>query len=163
MAELEFTIPGKGKPKGRAKRATKDGHAYIPTPTRNAEALVKMMASAALGRRPMLRGALRLTLVAVFPIPTTWPAWQRALAASGELMPTVIPDWDNIGKLVSDALNQIAYIDDKAICKTFLEKRYGERAETFVHIAELYSAELLERLERKGRPAEKPSRVREAA
>lgn len=155
MAELEFTVPGQGKPKGRAKRATQDGHAYIPRETRNAEALVKLVASQALGDRPLLRGALRFTMVAVFAVPTTWPKWKRELALSGALYPTVTPDWDNIGKLVSDGLNKIAYDDDKAIVKTVLEKRYGARTETWVHLKELYSTELLDRLEGRGRPGMK--------
>ena len=31
-----------------------------------------------------------------------------------EISPTKKPDWDNIGKIVSDALNKFAYKDDSA-------------------------------------------------
>lgn len=149
MASLEFIVPGKGRPKGRAKRTSKHGFAFIPRETRNAEALVKMAAAQARGDRPLLRGALKLTMIASFPIPSTWPKWMQGLARDGKLEPTVTPDLDNVVKLVSDGLNGIAYADDKAITREYLEKRYtsGDHTETWVLLEELYSAELIERLE----------------
>lgn len=35
---------------------------------------------------------------------------------------TMTPDWDNIGKLVSDALNKIAYSDDKLVDYALVRK-----------------------------------------
>lgn len=35
-------------------------------------------------------------------------------------------DWDNIGKLVCDALNGVAYDDDKCVCDARVVKLYGE-------------------------------------
>ena len=39
----------------------------------------------------------------------------------------VKPDWDNIGKIVCDALNGSAYKDDAAITDATVCKRYGTR------------------------------------
>jgi Holliday junction resolvase RusA-like endonuclease len=36
------------------------------------------------------------------------------------------PDWDNIGKLVCDSLNKVAYWDDSQICRGSVVKRYVE-------------------------------------
>ncbi len=38
--------------------------------------------------------------------------------------PTVKPDWDNIGKLVADALNTVAYHDDCQVVEAHIYKRY---------------------------------------
>lgn len=40
------------------------------------------------------------------------------------------PDWDNIGKLVGDALNRVAYRDDSQIFEAKVIKRYCKEDET---------------------------------
>jgi Holliday junction resolvase RusA-like endonuclease len=37
----------------------------------------------------------------------------------------VKPDWDNVGKIVCDALNGVAWHDDAQIVDAHVEKRYG--------------------------------------
>ncbi len=37
------------------------------------------------------------------------------------------PDWDNIGKFVSDALNKIYWRDDSILCEVGVRKRYSEQ------------------------------------
>ena len=41
-------------------------------------------------------------------------------------MPVVKPDWDNCGKIISDALNGYAYHDDDQIVNAQIYKRYTE-------------------------------------
>lgn len=41
--------------------------------------------------------------------------------------PTVKPDWDNIGKLVCDALNGVCWRDDSQIVSGTVIKTYGQR------------------------------------
>ena len=57
---------------------------------------------------------------------------------SGNIRPAVKPDWDNLGKLVSDALNGIAYGDDKSVVEARVMKFYSElpRTEVIVTAAE---------------------------
>ncbi len=50
----------------------------------------------------------------------------RADMLSGAVNPTKKPDWDNIGKIVSDALNGVAYEDDKSIISAAVYKRYSD-------------------------------------
>ena len=52
---------------------------------------------------------------------------KRKLVEEGILRPTKKPDWDNIGKIVSDSLNQIAYKDDAQVVSVNFEKFYGEK------------------------------------
>ena len=53
---------------------------------------------------------------------------------SGFIRPTVKPDWDNIGKLVADALNGIAYDDDKCIVDAQVRKFYSDQPRTDIII-----------------------------
>lgn len=48
------------------------------------------------------------------------------LAEDNILRPTVKPDWDNISKNICDALNGLAYTDDKAIVDGSVHKYYSK-------------------------------------
>lgn len=47
------------------------------------------------------------------------------------------PDADNLTKLVGDALNGIAYLDDSQIAETFARNVWGPTAQTVVIVAPL--------------------------
>lgn len=42
------------------------------------------------------------------------------------LKPITKPDWDNYGKLASDALNKFVYRDDAQITTAIIKKRFGD-------------------------------------
>ena len=51
--------------------------------------------------------------------------------------PTKKPDIDNIGKVVMDALNKIAFDDDSQVIKLLVEKVYGEEPRVEITIGEI--------------------------
>lgn len=53
------------------------------------------------------------------------------------IRPTKKPDLDNIMKCVTDALNEIAYQDDKQIVSASIEKYYSEEPRVEVAIMEI--------------------------
>lgn len=69
-------------------------------------------------------GAIMLRFTAVFPVVSGFTVEQRAAAARGELYHTAKPDKDNIEKLLTDALNGAAWVDDAQIQGGGV-KRYG--------------------------------------
>ena len=54
--------------------------------------------------------------------------------ASGDMRPVKRPDWDNVGKIVTDALNGVAYDDDSQIVSASVEKYYSEEPRTEIKI-----------------------------
>ena len=50
------------------------------------------------------------------------------------ILPTIKVDWDNCGKLVGDALNGVAYADDKDIVAGVVYKIYSEAPKIVVMI-----------------------------
>ena len=50
--------------------------------------------------------------------------------------PMRTPDWDNIGKIICDALNQVAYKDDKAIVDGRVRKFFSKRPRVVVTISD---------------------------
>ncbi len=52
------------------------------------------------------------------------------------MRPTMKPDNDNIAKSVLDALNGLAYVDDKQIVELKVNKYYGAEAYVYVKLTE---------------------------
>lgn len=132
---LTITIPGKPGAKGRPRFVRATGRTYTPTETVNAEAYIRALAVHE-GAQPV-EGAVSLTMRAVFDVPKSWSRKRREAALLGEIKPTSRPDLDNIGKLVKDALNGVAFKDDAQVVSMHLEKAYGPQALTVVTIEEI--------------------------
>ena len=124
---VNFTIVGEPKGKGRPRfhRIKNYVTTYTPEETLNYEAYIKMSyLNEARGKK--LEGQIEAHIKGVFPIPKSTSKKQRALMLSGEVMHTKKIDCDNLAKTILDALNGIAYDDDKQVCRLIVEKVYGE-------------------------------------
>ena len=85
---------------------------------------------------PALQVQEKYYVDAYIPIPKSTPRRTQAKMITGEIRPIVKPDWDNLGKLVSDALNAVAYDDDKCIIEARVRKYYSETPRTEITIKE---------------------------
>lgn len=135
---MEIVVEVEPKGKGRP-RFTRTGHAYTPASTREYEDLIAARALEAMeGRQPIPRDVpLRVTIVAVFGVPVSWPKKKRLAALQGVLRHTRKPDYDNVGKAVCDALNGIVFEDDCQIVSGEVEKVYGPEPMLKIFIEEL--------------------------
>lgn len=119
-----FTVPGKPVGKGRP-RFTRSGRAYTPKSTKNYEKAVKQAYRAKYGDIEPYEGAVLIKIWAFFPIPKSDSKKKRKEKLERKVLPTVIPDLDNIVKCVSDGLNGVAYQDDKQIVSITAHKVYN--------------------------------------
>lgn len=118
--QVSFIVPGVPVAKGRA-RATRSGHHYTPAKTRAAEAAVRAAWIEKFGTdREPHKGPVELHVLAMFPIPKSWPKSKR----EGALFHTSRPDLDNVVKLIKDALNGLAWVDDSSVVKLSASKNY---------------------------------------
>lgn len=69
---------------------------------------------------------MSLTITAYYKIPKSASKKKAYEMSSGKIVPTKKPDIDNIIKIVADALNGIAYYDDKQIISVYAKKAYSE-------------------------------------
>ena len=130
---MKLIIPGEPCAKQRPKFG--NGRTYTPQKTVNYETLVKQLYISA--TKEYHDGALRLVVNAFFTIPKSTSKKKREKMLQGIIRPTKRPDWDNIGKIVSDALNTIAYHDDSYIVDARVRKWYSDTPRVEVEITEL--------------------------
>ena len=84
-----------------------------------------------------------LSLVAVFPIPPSWPQKTKAAALEGRVLHIQVPDLDNITKAIKDGCRAVIYHDDSQVCG-FAQpyaKRYGHPARIDVVFHLLHQAD----------------------
>ena len=134
---IKFTIPGEPKGKGRPKfsRQGKFVKTYTPETTVNYENWVKICFQEA--KQEMIEGQLNAEIKCYFSIPKSYSKKKKESALNGELRPTKKPDCDNIAKIILDALNGLAYTDDKNIVDCKIEKWFAEEPRVEVEIFEI--------------------------
>ena len=131
--EIRLMIKGIPIRKGRP-RFTRTGHVYTPQATRQAERAIADAWIQSTNARAPHNGPIMIHLQFVFTPPASWPKWKREQAAGGRILHTTKPDVDNLAKLVLDALNGHAWIDDSQISCTIATKHYGIEARTQISI-----------------------------
>ena len=120
---ITFTIRGRlpGKQSVRVAR----GHSYMPQKTRaGMDAVRAAFALAAPPGWEPWNGTVALAVVVQYEPPHSWPQWKRMLSVQRRLA-VGRPDCDNVLKLIGDALNGVAYGDDRQIARATVERVYG--------------------------------------
>ena len=130
---MKLIIPGEPCAKQRPRLGKL--HTYTPEKTVNYETLVKQLYIIE-NQDKRLEGALKMTVEAFFTIPKAISNKKRELMVQGKIRPIKRPDWDNIGKIVSDALNDLAYHDDSYIVDATVKKWYSDRPRVEIDVTE---------------------------
>lgn len=131
-----FTIPGKPMGKQRP-RVLKNGISYTPKETVNYEVFVKGCYCENYSDTKPIAGSVAMEIEAYMPIPKSTSKKKKKAMLAGKIRPTKKPDWDNVGKIITDALNGIAYDDDKQIVSCLVQKFYSDAPMVYVKIQEL--------------------------
>ena len=135
---IGFTIEGAPVPKGRP-RFTRTGHTFTPGKTRQYEALVTARArEAMIGKRKIEKpNAVRVDILAVFPVPASWSKKRRLAALQGVEHHVSKPDLDNVQKAILDGMNGIVFEDDSQVIDSRTRKAYGPEPGVKVFIDEV--------------------------
>ena len=137
--KIRFTIPGDPVGKGRPRFSTagKFAKAYTPAKTVNYENLVKLEYERQCHGLAFDQDVpLDMRITAYYSIPQSVSKRKRELMLDRKIRPMKKADWDNIGKIVCDSLNGIAYRDDVQIVDAQVRKFYGETPRVVVTIQE---------------------------
>lgn len=134
--ELEFEILGKVKAKQSVK-FTKSGMRYTPKDVVTYANWVRncfIMTFPEHSPEVLKDYYIAIEITANFVVPSSFSKKKREAALNGLIRPAVKPDWDNLSKNICDALNGIAYPDDKAIVHGEVKKFYALKDSVFVRI-----------------------------
>ncbi len=145
MRKIKFSVPGQpfGKQRPKFSRTGVYVKTYTPDKTVSYENLVKLMyQQAAKGKMFSEEEALDVRIIAYYEIPKSISKKKRKAMLEHRLRPTKKPDWDNIGKIVCDSLNKVAYHDDSAVVDAQVRKFYSENPRVDVTIRVVGSDEI---------------------
>lgn len=135
IQEFKFTILGKAKAKQSVKFGI-NGIKYTPKDMVDYANWVKLsfMEEYPKHNPTTLNDSnfLEIEIKVYMQYPKSFSKKKVKLAEAGIVKPTVKPDWDNISKNICDALNGVAYMDDKNIAKGSVEKIYSDFDKTDV-------------------------------
>ena len=120
----EFEVPGKITGKGRPRVNSYTGIVYTPTNTKDYESLVQQYFVLKYPKFKPLETRVEIKIVAYFGIPKSTSKCKAEEMLQDTISPTKKPDIDNIVKIILDALNKVAFIDDTQITKLSIEKKY---------------------------------------
>ena len=130
---IELVIPS--KPFGKQRPRIGKFGAYTPQKTINYETLVKYTFITKYPDFKPFEGAVSIDVLAVFAPPKSYrKKKQKELLVKPY---TKKPDYDNIAKIVSDALNTLAYKDDAQVARAVQNKVYGEVDKVVIQIEEI--------------------------
>ena len=135
----KFCIHGDPQGKGRPRFSTVCGHVHTRTPDETVlyENLVKTEYRQQVGVKFPDDAMLDVRIFAYYPIPKSASKRKRQAMLEKKIRPTKKPDWDNVGKVICDSLNGIAYRDDAQVVDSMVRKFYGEDPKVVVTIEEI--------------------------
>lgn len=119
---IYFRIPGKAEGKGRP-RFSRNGHTYTPDKTRNYEELVRALYKSKCKDKPTDEPVI--VNINVYTI----PAKSLSKKKKAELMkklPMKKPDLDNVAKIILDALNEVAWVDDTQVVSLSVRRVWSD-------------------------------------
>ena len=145
MKSIRFSIPGQpmGKQRPRVVHNGSFSKAFTPKETVSYENLVRVMyQEAAKGKRFADGDMLDVRVVAYYSIPKSTSKKKRKMMLEHKIRPGKKPDWDNIGKIICDSLNTVAYRDDSSIVDAQVRKFYSENPRVDVTIRRIDPGEI---------------------
>lgn len=144
--KVKFTVLGEptGKGRPRFRSAGNFVQTYTPKETVSYENLVKLEYRRQCNdyRFPD-ETPVDLRIIAYYAIPKSTSKKKRQQMLDCSIRPLKKCDWDNIGKIIADSLNGIAYKDDVQVVDAQVRKFYSDRPRVVVTIQE---ASLCERV-----------------
>lgn len=134
---MEFVVEGEPQGKARPRFSRRSGTVYTPAKTAKYEKEIRDSFLAAGGKLIPEGSYVLVTIDAYFEIPKSYTKRKRLACERNINRPDKKPDIDNVLKVVLDALNKVAYADDKQVIGIVCRKWYSHSSGFLkVHILE---------------------------
>ena len=139
MLQVNFTVPGQPRGKGRPRFARRGNFVttYTDAATTTYEDQIRFYALRAMGGYKPLTTALEAFIHVRLPVPQSYSKKRTEACLSGLERPCKKPDLDNIIKTMMDGMNKIVYDDDVQVISIQATKRYAINAGVDILIKEI--------------------------
>ena len=139
MVQIDFTVPGQPRGKGRPRFARRGNFVatYTDAKTASYEDQIRFYALQAMGSSEPLKTALEAFIYVRLPVPQSYSKKRTEACLSGLERPCKKPDLDNIIKAMMDGMNEVIYDDDVQIVSITATKLYAAKAEVYILIKEI--------------------------
>lgn len=107
---------------------------YTPKKTVEYEKRVREIFKEKYKNHEPINGPVKMHVTAYLKIPKSASKIKKTAMERNRIRPTKKPDWDNIGKIITDALNKVAYHDDKQVVSCTVDKFYSSEPRVQVDI-----------------------------
>ena len=131
---MEFIVEGDPQGKARRRFSRRSETVYTPSKTAKYEKEIRDSFLAAGGKMIPDGSYVTVAVDAYFKIPKSYIKGKRLACEHNINRPDKKPDIDNVLKVVLDALNKIAYADDKQVVEVWCRKWYS-RSSGFLKIS----------------------------
>jgi len=111
-------------------------HNYPEPESEKYEKMISEFAALKMRGRPPTENPVALLVHVFKEIPESWSKREKADARAGLIRPTGRADWDNFGKLVSDALNGVCWKDDAQVVDGRVIKMYSDSPAMRIEVRE---------------------------
>ena len=122
---MEFIVEGEPQGKARPRFSRKSETVYTPSKTARYEKEIRQAYITAGGKLIPEGSYAAVTVDAYFRIPKSYTKRKRLACEHNINRPDKKPDIDNVLKVVLDALNKVAYKDDKQVIEVICRKWYS--------------------------------------
>lgn len=125
--EVSIVPRGQGRPRFRLLTLKNGKQTVMPYKAKEDIEYEKRIRDAYCNVYPMvkpLENAIKVEIIAFFPIPESSTKKFRTSALNGDIPYTKKPDADNVAKAVLDALNNVAWRDDSQVVSLTVKKDY---------------------------------------
>lgn len=133
MKEIRFSVPGDPIGQGRPRFTRKNRIPYDPPKSKQYKAKVQREFQKVYRGKPF-KGDIGVAITAWFGVPKSYTVKRKLACLQGVERPHKKPDADNIEKGLLDALNGLAYLDDKQIIELQISKRYAQTGQGRVDV-----------------------------
>jgi Holliday junction resolvase RusA-like endonuclease len=136
--QIEFTVPGDPKGKGRPRfsRVGKFTKTYTDAKTKMYEDKIASAARLAMYPHEPLTMPVAVFMVINVAIPASYSKKRKEACLLGVEMPCKKPDIDNVAKGILDAMNGIVYKDDVQVIRLTLHKQYSTEPSVYIMVRE---------------------------
>lgn len=137
-----FELFGIPVPQKQTRYSTRNGYTRCYDPSSKDKAQIQWQVRPLAPEQP-LSCPVELTIAFFMPIPKQASKALRTQMINRVILPDKRPDEDNLAYLVTNALKEIVYDDDKRICAKHVYKFYGETPKTVIKVRPILQAQPL--------------------